>query len=332
MENGVRRAPAFSILDSRFSSWLHRVAVATACATGVLIVAGGLVTSKEVGMAVPDWPTTFGYNMFAYPPSKWLGGVFYEHVHRLLGSGVGMLTLALALGIWLVDGRRWLRVLGIVAIVAVIAQGVLGGLRVTLVSAGLAIPHACLAQAFFALLVSIVVFTSRRWRSVEPAVESNTGVSLRWVCVAVTVAVYVQTIFGALVRHAAAVAGPALHAHLAGAVALTACVAWLAVRLFRDPAGDAARAGVTGPGQVVLALFVVQVGLGFGSLLVRMMFEGVATPTWIEVGFTTAHVVAGAFLLAASVVATLRAFRGLTPPATQATGLEGNRTRRPQAV
>src|SRR6478752_7122020 len=101
--------------------WLHRFAVFTAAATLVLICVGGIVTSKGVGLAVPDWPNTFGYNMFLFPISKWVGGVFYEHTHRLLASAVGFLTTILAVWLWLKEDRRWLRWLGVLAWLAVVA-------------------------------------------------------------------------------------------------------------------------------------------------------------------------------------------------------------------
>src|SRR5574341_635220 len=140
--------------------WLHRFALLTAGATFPLLFIGGLVTSKGAGLAVPDWPTTFGYNMFLYPWAKMIGGIFYEHSHRLFASAVGFLTVITALTFWLKEERLWMRWLGVAALGLVIAQGVLGGLRVVLLEQPLAIVHAAFAQAFFALTVSLAVFTS----------------------------------------------------------------------------------------------------------------------------------------------------------------------------
>src|SRR3972149_1160838 len=120
-----------------YRPWLHWFAVATAAATLPLVFVGALVTSYDVGMAVPDWPTTFGYNMFTYPWLEAAWGVFVEHSHRLLGSLVGLMTVVLAVWLWAVDARRWLRWLGVAAVAAVIGQGVLGGLRGLLVARGL---------------------------------------------------------------------------------------------------------------------------------------------------------------------------------------------------
>ncbi len=144
--------------------WLHRYAIVLASATWVLIFAGGMVTSTGSGLAVPDWPTSYGYNMFTFPYSQWVGGIFYEHGHRLIASTVGLLTIGLCIWLWNVEPRRWLCKLGTVALFAVILQGLLGGLTVRfLLPAPVSVAHACLAQAFFCMVVSIAVFTSPRW-------------------------------------------------------------------------------------------------------------------------------------------------------------------------
>ena len=137
--------------------WPHRLAVVLGCATFPLLFIGGLVTSKGAGLAVPDWPTTFGYNMFLYPWSAMIGNILYEHSHRLVAACVGLLTTALAVALWFGERRTWLRWLGVTALLVVIAQGVLGGLRVVLLQSTLAILHACLAQAFFALTVGLAL-------------------------------------------------------------------------------------------------------------------------------------------------------------------------------
>src|SRR5438105_13168726 len=159
----------------RSKSWLNRFAWFTAVTTLFLICSGGMVTSKGVGLAVPDWPTTFGYNMFLFPASKWIGGIFFEHTHRLIASTVGLLTIILAAWLWLVEPRRWVRILGIAAVGAVILQGVLGGLRVTMLKDEIGIFHACLAQAFFGLIVVIALVTSRSWRALTAVADRGTS-------------------------------------------------------------------------------------------------------------------------------------------------------------
>jgi heme a synthase len=183
--------------------WLHRFAWVTTAATLGLIGLGGLVTSHGVGMAVPDWPTTYGYNMFLFPVSQWVGGIFYEHTHRLYASFIGLLTTVLAVWLWVRESRRWLRWTGVVAFASVVMQGVLGGLRVTLYKDGLGIVHATLAQLFFLLVGAIALFTSRWWIGgrtlIEPA-QSGKGVH-RWVYLASGL-ILLQLTLGASMRHA----------------------------------------------------------------------------------------------------------------------------------
>src|SRR6266550_341505 len=146
-----------AFVPSSFSLWPHRIAILLAGATFPLLFIGGLVTSKGAGLAVPDWPTTFGYNMFLYPWSKMVGSIFYEHSHRLVASLVGLLTIALTVVFWLRERRVWLRWLSLAALGLVILQGVLGGLRVVLLQPTLAIVHAATAQAFFALTIGLAI-------------------------------------------------------------------------------------------------------------------------------------------------------------------------------
>ena len=182
--------------------WLHRFAVFTALATLALLGVGGVVTSKGVGMAVPDWPTTYGYNMFVFPISKWTGGIFYEHSHRLVASGVGLLTTILAVWLWIKDSRKWLRWLGVIAFFAVIFQGVLGGLRVVLYKDEIGIFHATLAQLFFALIVAIALFTSRWWNESAAALSATApSQNVRRLFLVSTILIFLQLILGATMRH-----------------------------------------------------------------------------------------------------------------------------------
>jgi len=160
------------------------------------------VTSKNVGLAVPDWPTTFGYNMFLFPVSKWVGGILFEHTHRLIASAVGILTIVLAIWIWRSEDRRCVRNLGLVALAGVIVQGILGGLRVTMLKDEIGIFHACVAQAFLALLVVIALVTTNLWRSLEPIRINRTKfVAIRALAIAITAAIYIQLVLGATMRH-----------------------------------------------------------------------------------------------------------------------------------
>ena len=189
-----------SAVTDRRSTWLHRFAWFTSIATLLLICSGGMVTSKGVGLAVPDWPTTFGYNMFFFPVSKWVGGVFFEHTHRLIASTVGFLTIILAIWIWRVDHRRWMRRLGFAALGAVILQGVLGGLRVTMLKDEIGIFHALLAQAFLGMLIVITLATSRSWERLREAKPPSLQKFFR-VVVCTTILIFLQLGLGATMRH-----------------------------------------------------------------------------------------------------------------------------------
>lgn len=184
--------------STRSNSALTRFAWLLAGLTLLLICSGGMVTSKNAGLAVPDWPTTFGYNMFFFPLSQWIGGVFFEHTHRLIASVIGFLTIVLAVWLWRAEPRKWVRVLGWAALGAVILQGLLGGLRVTLLKDEIGIFHACLAQAFLGLLVFIALATSRLWKELQPARHSA---AFLWVPIVTTLLVYTQLALGATMRH-----------------------------------------------------------------------------------------------------------------------------------
>jgi cytochrome c oxidase assembly protein subunit 15 len=189
---------------STYNPWLAKFAAFAALATLCLIGVGGIVTSKGVGMSVPDWPNSYGYNMFLFPVSKWVGGIFEEHVHRLAASYVGLLTVVLAVWIWLKEERPWLRKLGFLALFAVILQGVLGGLRVVLKMDGLGIPHAGLAQAYLCLMVGIAVCLSQWWQRLS---LRGTGADLEAVArmkpllLMTTVLIFAQLLLGAGMRH-----------------------------------------------------------------------------------------------------------------------------------
>src|SRR4029450_5488074 len=231
----------------------HRLALATLAATAVLIVLGGLVTNTGAALAVPDWPSTFGHNMFLFPWSRMVGGVFYEHSHRLAGALVGLLTVTLAAALWREGGR--LRLLGLVAVAVVLTQGVLGGLRVVLLQDTLAIIHGSLAPAFFALLAALSMLTSPRGRVAAASLDP----ALKGLAVVTAALVYVQIVFGALLAHA----GP-LDLHLAGAVLVFAFVPIVTGGMRRTM--DAVAAPVA---TLLVVLLGVQVVVGVGLLLAR---------------------------------------------------------------
>jgi heme a synthase len=311
---------------------LHRFAQFVAGCTVLLVLAGSLVTSTGSGLAVPDWPTTYGSNMFLFPPSKWVGGIFYEHGHRLIASTVGFLTIILALWLWRRDPRPWMKWLGAGALGAVIAQGVLGGLTVLFfLPASISTAHAGLAEIFFCLVVSIALFTSPRWiegyrlvgQDLSPALpepdptsEAETDRPLRTVATATTATIYIQILLGATMRHTdAGLAIPdfplmfghllpthwdpkiAIHfSHRAGAlvVVLGVLATFLGVWTRRRD-----RRELTGPASLLIALVAAQVTLGALTVLSRR-------DMWIN----SFHVVCGALVLTTSLVLTLRTWRG----------------------
>ena len=189
---------------SKHNPGLNRFALFLTVATFPLIFIGGLVTSHGAGMAVPDWPNSYGYNMFLFPPSKWVGNIWYEHVHRLYASFIGLLSIGLCVWAWIGDQRPRVRWLATAVLAGVILQGVLGGLRVVLVKLDLAIVHGCVAQAFFCLCALVAIVTSRWWADAPDLSQSReqpTGSRVVRLAIVAVVVVYCQLIVGAVMRH-----------------------------------------------------------------------------------------------------------------------------------
>ncbi|MGH7429070.1 MAG: COX15/CtaA family protein [Candidatus Methylomirabilaceae bacterium] len=284
--------------------WLHRLAVLTSTLTLVLILAGGLVTSTGSALAVPDWPTTFGYNMFFYPWSEMKGGILYEHSHRLIGSVVGLLTVILALWLWVKEPRGWVRWLGVAAAAAVVVQGVLGGVRVMLASSGqtLAILHGCLAQAFFALLVSLAIFTSREWKQDPLRPSMDRADRLGRLCLLTTGFVFLQVVLGAMLTHA----GILLTAHLLCAALIAIHVSLLEARILRHRIDLPELAF---PSSLLCGLLALQLLLGLGSYLGRFTSIGISSAALSGPLLPVAHRVTAALMLATCLVLTLRSYR-----------------------
>jgi cytochrome c oxidase assembly protein subunit 15 len=308
------------------SPWPHRLAVVLVCATFPLIWVGGLVTTYEAGMAVPDWPTTYGYNLFLYPWQTWVLGpwdLFIEHGHRLLGAGVGMLTIALLVALWRCDSRRWVRWLGVLALAAVIFQGLLGGMRVRLDERLLAKIHGCFGPAFFALAVALAVFTSKFWRSTpEPRVEATAG-KLHSLALLTTFFAYLQIVLGAQLRHVSLALDTsgfrvAVMFHLLVAAMLLLHIALLAVRVSRSYRGETL---LVRPTFALLALVMVQLALGASTWVLNYgwpnWFSGYAWAEEFTVEqeslrqalVTTAHVATGSLILVTSLMISLRSWR-----------------------
>ena len=274
----------------------HRLALATAAATVVLIVFGGLVTNTGAALAVPDWPSTFGHNMFLFPWSGMVGGVFYEHSHRLLGALVGLLTVVLAAALWPRGGR--LRSLGVVALGAVITQGVVGGMRVVLTADTLAMIHGPLAQAFFALVAAIAYVTSPAAQQPRAAADA----SLRWVATLAAAAVYGQIILGALLTHAGWI-----WLHVVGAALVLAIVPIATARARRT--GDRV---ATPLAHALLLLLALQVALGLGAFLSRFSSIWIPGGQLTMLALPVGHRLFGGLLLALTVVLTVRLWSPVT--------------------
>lgn len=291
--------------QNNYNPWLYSIAIITAGATFLLIVVGGIVTSTESGLAVPDWPTTFGYNMFLYPLSEMVGGILYEHSHRLMGSLVGLLTIALFILLLVMDSRKWIKWLGFAALIGVSVQGVLGGLRVTELNLNFAIVHACLAQAFFALLCGICLLTSRGWFENQPEekIEGEHAKKIRRLSLITTCLIYVQLIFGAVLRHT----GNRLDAHLLFAFLVTLHIFLLVRRIFSN--GEQIQEVAQSFPLILLGLLAVQLLLGTGAYITKLTEIGQTMSALLTDIITTSHVAIGALMLVISFVLTLKIFR-----------------------
>jgi cytochrome c oxidase assembly protein subunit 15 len=279
-----------------------------------LLYVGGSVTTYKVGMAVPDWPTTFETNMFTFNMWDQPFGVKVEHSHRLYGAAVGLFTLVLAGWLLIFEPRKWLKWVGILALGLVIVQGVLGGFRVTQNSTFLAAVHACIGQAFFALMVALCVFTGRRWQSqssrhtpcaVTP-IETRIGVRLvTLLAFTILALVPTQIALGSWLRHYGT--WPALAAHSALAAAVWGCCLFLAFTVEqKKPIWPA----LVPSARALGLLATLQIVLGLGAFTSLLPFGGTPrTATFYEALTRTAHQTSGALLLAAAVVFNLRCFR-----------------------
>src|SRR5204863_6764272 len=293
------------------SKGVHRFAVFVACATFFLTIAGPNVTSHDAGLATSDWPKSNGQ---WFP--RMVGNLFWEHGHRMVATAVGVLTIILAVSLQATERRRWVKQLGWIALLGVIAQGLLGGLTVKLnlpliVSAA----HATLAQLFFLITVSLAVFTSQRWLETQSlAIEHDDGASLRPMCVASLAVILTQLVLGATLRHSAtwdqALPVPLLVAHICGAVVVTLVLGTTVALVLSRYRGQA---WLAKPATIAAALLVVQLGLGLAAYLTRMRSPYDPQPLNPMIAVTVAHVACGALVFAAAIVMTLRVFRKVRP-------------------
>ena len=278
---------------------LHFYATVVAGGTFLLIIAGALVTGNDAGLSVPDWPTSFG--TFRMP--RMVGGVLYEHGHRMIAATVGFLTVVLAVWLWRRESRRWVRWLGLAAVLAVIAQGVLGGITVLFyLPVPISVGHASLAQGFFCIAVSLALFTGRDWRWDDARYEDSSSPTLRLLAAGTTVAVFLQLMLGAAFRHN----GIGIIPHIMGAAVVTVGAGWTIARVFTRHSQERC---LTRPALLLGGLVIVQLFLGIGSYLMRLETQNAPQPLQPVVAVTTAHVATGALVLAASLILTLFAYR-----------------------
>ncbi len=287
-----------------YNRWLHGYATFVACATFLLIIAGALVTGNDAGLSVPDWPTSFG--SFRMP--RMVGGVKYEHGHRMIAGAVGILTLILALWIWRSEPRRWVRRLGVAAVLAIVAQALLGGITVLFyLPVTISVSHACLAQLFFCISVSLALFTGQDWRWDDTEFEDTSAPSLRRLSLTTTALVFVQLLLGAAFRHH----GFGIVPHILVAGLVTVGVLWLLARVL---AQFGSQPRLKRAVFLLSGLLVLQVFLGIGSYLMLLSARNAPQPLPAVVAVTTTHVAVGALVLASSLLLTLKIYRYVGDP------------------
>lgn len=328
----------------KYRPGIHRFSVLTASSTFLLIIAGGMVTSTGSGLSVPDWPNTYGRFMFAYPLDEMVGGIFYEHTHRMIASAVGFLTVILTIWVMRREERRWVKNLTLLALLSVILQGVLGGITVLyLLPTAVSVAHATLAQTFFVLVSSIALVTSRWWieRPDAPAGTPSPGETpLTTLAAAASLMVWVQLVLGAIMRHT--FSGLVVPDFPLAYGSLFPSVSPQALQHYTDTLIRAdIRIAADGPvaaGQLVIHLLHRYWGIltggvlfwaavrsirsaqqcprlgGFGAVLaiVTLLQISLGAATVLlrkPVEVTTAHVAVGAFLLVVTVLTTLHSYR-----------------------
>ncbi len=278
------------------------MAVILACWTFLLIIAGALVTSNDAGLSVPDWPTSFG-SLYKIP--KLVGGVKFEHTHRMIAQVAGLLTIILAVWTWRAEKRRWMRILGLTAVGTVVAQGVLGGLTVLFyLPPPISSAHAALAQTFFCIAVAMAVFTGQKWVEEHPRVELDQRRPALFTLTLLSIFVlYVQLILGAMFRHH----GLSWWPHVVNAITVTFVLAWTAIRALSVYSHIEA---VRRPAILMLALVMTQLCLGFTAFVTRVAWgRDALQPELPMVLSTVAHVAVGALLLATTVILAIQVWR-----------------------
>ena len=296
---------ALNSAATKRSRWLHGYAVFVACMTFLLIFAGALVTSNDAGLSVPDWPTSFG--SFKIP--KMVGGVMFEDGHRMIAGAVAALTLILALALWAKEDRRWVKWLGWAAVLAVVVQAILGGLGVIYyLPAFFTVAHSCAAELYFAIMVSLAIFTSPKWRWDETKINDPLKPSLESLAVATSVIIFIQILLGAASRDN----GMSVMPHIAFAAVVLAAVLYLLLRVLRLP-GRETRLML--PAIALMILLIIQIFLGAGDYVMLMVASNAPEPVTPVVIATVMHVATGALVFATSIAVTYQIYRFVSPSA-----------------
>lgn len=275
--------------DINYRPGLHRWSILLAFCTLLLVVAGGLVTSRDAGLSVPDWPLSYGKLM---PPME--GGILYEHGHRMIATTVGLLTIVSMIWLLRTERRKWLRVLGVMALVAVIVQGVLGGLTVIyLLPWWISTAHACLAQLFFSTTVAMALFTSKWWLNGPTSIEEAPKFPIRGLSLAAPVLVLSQLALGAAARHKAI--GSIYH--ISWSPVVTGVILWVSLRILLHYAQNRELRYTS---LALLGITFCQVFLGIAAFMSRIAYADAVQPMPVMVTFTVLHVAVGALTMAAS--------------------------------
>jgi cytochrome c oxidase assembly protein subunit 15 len=277
---------------------VHRFAVFTVGWTVLLLVAGALVTSNDAALSVPDWPKSFG----TWTPPM-VGGVFYEHSHRVIAGVLGVLTLILAIWIWIREERRWLRWFAVIAVGGIVAQAILGGqVVIQLLHYWLPVIHACFAQIMFGALLSIAVFTSKWWIADRPQLDNRGSPSIHSLVVLNAAVIFLQVFLGAGFRHKEIPIWP----HAAGSLAVLATVIWTAVVLCKR--FESSRE-LTKMRILLHSVFGLQFLLGIGAYWSRLATADAPQPMRVMIALTVTHTVVGAVLFAVSILTILFCYR-----------------------
>ena len=299
-------------MAAAYNPGVHRFAVFVVVWTVLLLIAGALVTSNDAALAVPDWPLSYGS---LTPPM--VGGIFYEHSHRLIAGGLGILAVILAIVIWVKDDRRWLRWFGMIAVVGVVIQAILGGqVVIRLLHYWLPVIHACFAQIVFAAVLSIAVFTSRWWITDQTLLEDGGGFSIRALASLNAIIVFFQVFLGAGFRHQDLPIWP----HIAGSLLVLASVVCTAVVLRKrfPQSRELSKARI-----LLHSFFGVQFLLGLGAYWARLTTANAPQPMRLMVLLTVTHTVVGALLFAVCILTVLLCYR-LVPSGREAAATAQN--------